>query len=148
MTDQASLAGGLARLTEEVGRIHKSLDRIEQQVSSDRHNKTELPARPIVLLEIKERLMKEAISSARERREIWKELDVIKNRLEGMAETGRFSIRTASEIPEEQLRVDVFVDVQNIFYAAKRFNARLNFEKLLNVVVWSSLRETVISYRS
>ena len=65
-----------------------------------------------------------------------------------MAETGRFSIRTASEIPEEQLRVDVFVDVQNIFYAAKRFNARLNFEKLLNVVVWSSLRETVISYRS
>ena len=135
MTDQASLAGGLARLTEEVGRIHKSLDRIEQQVSSDRHNKTEQQARPTALLEIKERLMKEAISSARERREIWKELDVIKNRLEGMAETGRFSIRAASEIPEEQLRVGIFVDVQNIFYAAKQFNARLDFEKLLNVVV-------------
>jgi|GEM_PF-4223637 len=29
MTDQASLAGGLARLTEEDGRIHKSLDRME-----------------------------------------------------------------------------------------------------------------------
>ncbi|MBI4531374.1 MAG: NYN domain-containing protein [Candidatus Latescibacteria bacterium] len=32
-------------------------------------------------------------------------------------------------------RVGIFVDVQNIFYAAKQFNARLDFEKLLRTSV-------------
>ena len=134
-TDQESLVRSLARLTEEVGRIEKSLNRIEHQLSTDRHTRTDTPAHPNTLVEIKERLMKEAISSARERRGIRKELDALKSQLDALKETGRFATRSTSEVPEDQLRVGIFVDVQNIFYAAKQFHARLDFEKLLKIVV-------------
>ena len=134
-TDQESLVCSLARLTDEVGRIQKSLTRIEQQLSTDRHTRNDTPAHTNTRVEIKERLMKEAISSARERRGIRKELDATKSQLDGLKATGRFATRSTSEVTEDQLRVGIFVDVQNIFYAAKQFNARLDFEKLLKVVV-------------
>lgn len=40
-----------------------------------------------------------------------------------------------TDIPKSETRVGIFVDVQNIFYASKQFNARLDFEKLLTVSV-------------
>jgi len=52
------------------------------------------------------------------------------------------AIVEASQVPKrrrkgEKERVGIFVDVQNMFYAAKQFNGRLDFQKLLH----SALRE-------
>jgi len=35
------------------------------------------------------------------------------------------------KIPNEQIRLGIFVDVQNIFYGARKFNAKLDFDLLL-----------------
>jgi uncharacterized LabA/DUF88 family protein len=141
-----SLSETLASLAAEVGRMKKSLSRIEQQLASDKREATEQAAHPSALVEIKERVMKEAISSARERRAIKKEIGELSTQLKNLDSTSRFSARSSLDVPEAQLRVGIFVDVQNIFYAAKQFNARLDFEKLLKVVVGKRRLIRAIAY--
>jgi uncharacterized LabA/DUF88 family protein len=126
--------------------MKKSLSRIEQQLASDKREATEQAAHPSALVEIKERVMKEAISSARERRAIKKEIGELSTQLKNLDSTSRFSARSSLDVPEAQLRVGIFVDVQNIFYAAKQFNARLDFEKLLKVVVGKRRLIRAIAY--
>jgi len=134
-TDPDQPAHSIEFLVREMGRIQQNLARIEHQLAREDRANTERPVPVQMLTEIKERQMKEAISSARERREIRKEVASLKAHVEHLNGSVRFSARSVSDIPEEQLRVGIFVDVQNIFYAAKQFNARLDFEKLLKVAV-------------
>ena len=46
----------------------------------------------------------------------------------------------------ETARVGVFVDVQNVFYAARQFNARVDFEKLLEATVGKRRLIKAIAY--
>ncbi len=139
------LRQSLSLVIREMGRIQQSLARIESQVAStepsageDGFNKT--------LVEIKERVTREAISSARERREIRKIAGDLQKQIETLQQGNRLVSRSVHNIPEKDQRVGIFVDVQNIFYAAKQFNARLDFEKLLNVSVGQRRLIRAISY--
>ena len=125
-------------LIREMGRIQQGLARIESQLASATEPADEKPQWQTLnrsLVEIKERVTRETISSARERHDIQKALAELQERVDGLQQ-GRHAIPPShGEIPEAEQRVGVFVDVQNIFYAAKQFNARLDFEKLLNAAV-------------
>lgn len=133
----------------EMGRIQQSLARIESLVAS-----RETPAeKPIqwdtfskTLVEIKERVTREAISSARERREIRRVAIDLQKQFEALQQGNRLSSRADRKIPEKDQRVGIFVDVQNIFYAAKQFNARLDFEKLLTASVGQRRLIRAIAY--
>jgi uncharacterized LabA/DUF88 family protein len=122
----------------EMGRIQQSLARIESQVAVKEAPTAENLRWDMlnkILVEIKERVTREAISSARERRDIRRDLTDLQKQIESPQKSNRFAVRPIQEIPEEHQRIGIFVDVQNIFYAAKQFNARLDFEKLLEVTV-------------
>lgn len=134
-------------LIREMGRIQQTLARIEGQLAGRNDNGRPPSARSEdILVEIKERVTREAISSARERREIARSLADLKSQVEGLRQGARFATRPVRDIPEAHLRVGIFVDVQNIFYAAKQFNARLDFEKLLEVAVGKRRLVRAIAY--
>ena len=125
----------IVQMQETIARIEQKLDQVTIAQAAIRD-----------LREIKNRVYKEAISGARERREIFSTLDDIqKNIADLQANAGaRLDRRTA--IPSAELRVGIFVDVQNIFYAAKPFNARLDFEKLLELSVGKRRLIRAIAY--
>ncbi len=125
----------IVQMQEAIARIEQKLDQVTIAQAAIRD-----------LREIKNRVYKEAISGARERREIFSILDdVQKNIADLQANAGaRLDRRTA--IPSTELRVGIFVDVQNIFYAAKPFNARLDFEKLLELSVGKRRLIRAIAY--
>lgn len=125
----------IVQMQEAIARIEQKLDQVTIAQAAIRD-----------LREIKNRVYKEAISGARERREIFSILDDIqKNIADLQANAGaRLDRRTA--IPSTELRVGIFVDVQNIFYAAKPFNARLDFEKLLELSVGKRRLIRAIAY--
>ncbi len=125
----------IVQMQEAIARIEQKLDQVTIAQAAIRD-----------LREIKNRVYKEAISGARERREIFSILDDIqKNIADIQANAGaRLDRRTA--IPSTELRVGIFVDVQNIFYAAKPFNARLDFEKLLELSVGKRRLIRAIAY--
>ena len=136
-------------LIREMGRIQQGLARLEGQLSAraetaEAHTGGE-PFRKI-LTEIKDRVYKEAISSGREFQAIRKAVADLQTKVETLQQSHRFASRTNREIPEEHQRVGIFVDVQNIFYAAKLFNARLDFEKLLKVGVGRRRLVRAIAY--
>ncbi len=143
------LRQSLNLMIREMGRIQQSLARIEsrgavkeaptaEDLRWDMLNST--------LVEIKERVTREAISSARERRDIRKDLTDLQSQLQSLQKSNRFATQSVREIPEEDQRIGIFVDVQNIFYAAKQFNARLDFEKLLQVTVGRRRLVRAIAY--
>lgn len=132
----------MADFNDQIVQIQETIARIEQKL--DQVTIAQAAIRD--LREIKNRVYKEAISGARERREIFSILDDIqKNIADLQANAGaRLDRRTA--IPSTELRVGIFVDVQNIFYAAKPFNARLDFEKLLELSVGKRRLIRAIAY--
>ncbi len=132
----------MADFNDQIVQIQETIARIEQKL--DQMTIAQAAIRD--LREIKNRVYKEAISGARERREIFSILDDIQKNiadLQGNA-SARLDRRTA--IPSTELRVGIFVDVQNIFYAAKPFNARLDFEKLLELSVGKRRLIRAIAY--
>lgn len=132
----------MADFNDQIVQMQETIARIEQKL--DQMTIAQAAIRD--LREIKNRVYKEAISGARERREIFSTLDDIqKNIADLKANVGaRLDRRTA--IPSTELRVGLFVDVQNIFYAAKPFNARLDFEKLLELSVGKRRLIRAIAY--
>ena len=138
----ASIMEGLKRsvdlLIREMGRIQQGLARIESLLASAAEPPDEKPQWQTFsrsLVEINERVTREAIGSARERRDIQKALAELRERMDDLQEGRHAALRPHGQTPEAEQRVGIFVDVQNIFYAAKQFNARLDFEKLLNAAV-------------
>ena len=132
----------MSDFNDQIKQIQETIARIEQKL--DQMTIAQAAIRD--LREIKNRVYKEAISGARERREIFSILDDIQKSIAGLqAKAGtRLDRRTA--IPSTELRVGIFVDVQNIFYAAKSFNARLDFEKLLELSVGKRRLIRAIAY--
>ena len=132
----------MADFNDQIKQMQETIARIEQKLDQVTIAQTAIRD----LREIKNRVYKEAISGARERREIFSTLDDIqKNIADLQANAGaRLDRRTA--IPSTELRVGIFVDVQNIFYAAKPFNARLDFEKLLELSVGKRRLIRAIAY--
>jgi uncharacterized LabA/DUF88 family protein len=70
-----------------------------------------------------------------------REIEDIARRLEKLEKLPNAKIdenqsRRLRQIPREQIRVGVFVDVQNMFYAAKKLDgARLNYEVMLDTIL-------------
>lgn len=116
-------------LKDQIKQIQEAIARIEQKL--DQTAMAQVPIRD--LREIKSRVYKEAISGARERREIFSILDAIQKSIAALQTNASARLDRRTAIPSAELRVGIFVDVQNIFYAAKPFNARLDFEKLLEL---------------
>ena len=119
----------MADFKDQIVEIQEAIARIEQKL--DQINIAQASIRD--LREIKNRVYKEAISGARERREIFATLDAIQKNIAAIQANARARLDRRTDIPATELRVGIFVDVQNIFYAAKPFNARLDFEKLLEL---------------
>ena len=119
----------MADFKDQIVEIQEAIARIEQKL--DQINIAQTAIRD--LREIKNRVYKEAISGARERREIFATLDAIQKNIAALQANARARLDRRTAIPPTELRVGIFVDVQNIFYAAKPFNARLDFEKLLEL---------------
>ena len=125
----------IVEIQEAIARIEQKLDQISIAQASIRD-----------LREIKNRVYKEAISGARERREIFATLDAIQKNIAALQANARARLDRRTAIPSSELRVGIFVDVQNIFYAAKPFNARLDFEKLLELSVGKRRLIRAIAY--
>ena len=144
-----ALQGSLSLIVREMGRIQQSLARMEGHLSLK-----EAPADGDalgkafgrMLVEIRERVTREAIASARERRDIRRAIADLHVQVEAVRQERRFASRPVREIPESSQRVGIFVDVQNIFYAAKQFNSRLDFEKLLKAAVGNRRLIRAIAY--
>ncbi len=132
----------MADLKDQIKQIQDAIARIEQKL--DQIARVQVPIRD--LQEIKNRVYKEAISGARERREIFSTLDAIQKKLAGLQANASARLDRGIAIPPAELRVGIFVDVQNIFYAAKPFNARLDFEKLLELSVGKRRLIRAIAY--
>ena len=127
---------------DQIKQIQDAIARIEQKL--DQIARVQVPIRD--LQEIKNRVYKEAISGARERREIFSVLDDIQKNITGLQANASARLDRGIAIPPAELRVGIFVDVQNIFYAAKPFNARLDFEKLLELSVGKRRLIRAIAY--
>jgi uncharacterized LabA/DUF88 family protein len=55
--------------------------------------------------------------------------------------------RGLEEIPEENIRVGVFIDVQNMFYAAKKLDgARLDYESILDLIIGKRRQIMALTY--
>lgn len=128
------------RLTDSVVRVEQRLEKLEvlqqEQLSK------------VVIRDIKEthdRVFKEAISNAREHKEILDNLEGIKKQIQEI-KSPTTPHQPRINVPESQQRVGIFVDVQNIFYASKQFNARLDFDKLLKTAVGSRRLIRAIAY--
>ena len=130
----AHLQQSVDRLLEEVRQVREQLGRLERQ---------EIPKSLYRdIQDIKERVFKEAISGSRERQSLSAGLEALQNRMDQLS----LKNPDRKHLPEDQQRVGIFVDVQNIFYAAKQFNARLDFEKLLQVSVGNRRLIRAIAY--
>ena len=132
----------MADFKDQIVEIQEAIARIEQKL--DQINIAQASIRD--LREIKNRVYKEAISGARERREIFATLDAIQKSIAALQANARARLDRHTDIPTTELRVGIFVDVQNIFYAAKPFNARLDFEKLLELSVGKRRLIRAIAY--
>ena len=132
----------MADFKDQIVEIQEAIARIEQKL--DQINIA--PASTRDLREIKNRVYKEAISGARERREIFATLDAIQKNIAALQANARARLDRRTAIPPSELRVGIFVDVQNIFYAAKPFNARLDFEKLMELSVGKRRLIRAIAY--
>ncbi len=132
----------MADFKDQIVQIQEAIARIEQKL--DQINIAQASIRD--LREIKNRVYKEAISGARERREIFATLDAIQKNIAALQTNARTRLDRRTDIPMTELRVGIFVDVQNIFYAAKPFNARLDFEKLLELSVGKRRLIRAIAY--
>lgn len=132
----------MADFRDQIVEIQEAIARIEQKL--DQINIAQASIRD--LREIKNRVYKEAISGARERREIFATLDAIQKNIAALQANARARLDRRTAIPSSELRVGIFVDVQNIFYAAKPFNARLDFEKLLELSVGKRRLIRAIAY--
>ncbi|MYD59683.1 MAG: NYN domain-containing protein [Gemmatimonadetes bacterium] len=132
----------MADFKDQIVEIQEAIARIEQKL--DQINIAQASIRD--LREIKNRVYKEAISGARERREIFATLDAIQKSIAALQANARARLDRRTDIPATELRVGIFVDVQNIFYAAKPFNARLDFEKLLELSVGKRRLIRAIAY--
>ena len=129
----------MADLKDQIHQIQETLARIETKV-----DRIAFPMREIQ--DIKARVFKEAISGARERREIFSALAEIQKTIKALQASTERRSRRYTDIPDTELRVGIFVDVQNIFYAANEFNARLDFEKLLDLSVGKRRLIRAIAY--
>ena len=83
------------------------------------------------------------------------EIEKLRKRLESL-ESGAGHIsqpgsenmrRRLEDIPEENIRVGVFIDVQNMFYAAKKLDgARLDYESLLDRIIGNRRQIMALAY--
>ena len=83
------------------------------------------------------------------REEHHKEWDLLRRELQTLrveSTAAAKPMRRALPHREEEHRVGVFVDVQNMYYAARQFQARLNFEKLLQATVGKRRLIKAIAY--
>ena len=136
--DAGTSASSLNHLTRESRKIQYTLEKIEKCLDAA-PRKAEGPDRFLealsdTVMEVKSLVTREIIDNGRERNEVRRSIEDMRGEMRGL----QSEMRRASELdrrpvrmPGEAERVGVFVDVQNIFYAAKQFNARLDFEKLL-----------------
>ncbi|MDE2797186.1 MAG: NYN domain-containing protein [Gemmatimonadota bacterium] len=132
----------MADFNDQIVQIQETIARIEQKL--DQMTIAQAAIRD--LREIKNRVYKEAISGARERREIFSILDDIQKNIADLQAKAGTRLDRRTTIPPTEVRVGIFVDVQNIFYAAKSFNARLDFEKLLELSVGKRRLIRAIAY--
>ena len=132
----------MSDFNDQIKQMQETIARIEQKL--DQMTIAQAAIRD--LREIKNRVYKEAISGARERREIFSILDNIQKSIADLQDKAGTRLDRRTDIPSTELRVGIFVDVQNIFYAAKPFNARLDFEKLLELSVGKRRLIRAIAY--
>ena len=138
----------MTRLIREIRRLNESVTRIEQRLEKIEENQQEQISKNVIrdIKETHDRVFKEAISNAREHKEILGSLAQLRTEKKENEQSKPVLAQSREEVPESQKRVGIFVDVQNIFYASKQFNSRLDFDKLLKITVGSRRLIRAIAY--
>ncbi len=156
--EKRELEGKISYLTEKMEdlkfdqereeRLNSQIKKLERENRKLRYQLKNLPSQPkergvekaigeaLTRLQAEAVLIKEAIGEEKAARQAQaREIKAIRG---GAAELK--AIIEASQVPKrrrrgDKERVGIFVDVQNMFYAAKQFNGRLDFQKLLRSVL-------------
>ena len=129
----------LNQVTKDIRKIQYSLERMNrnENVKSDVPNRF-VEAVGQSISQIKKLLSENVAQGKTYKAEVKKYIDDIRSDLQVFQSETRKLIGagvSGSARPKGDVdRIGVFVDVQNIFYAAKQFNSRLDFEKLLTTV--------------
>lgn len=138
----------MTRLIREIRRLNESVSRIEQRLDKIEEHQQEQISKNVIrdIKETHDRVFKEAISNAREHKEILGSLALLQKEKKETDQSQPVQAQSREDVPESQKRVGIFVDVQNIFYASKQFNSRLDFDKLLKISVGSRRLIRAIAY--
>lgn len=97
------------------------------------------------VLELKSYVEAAAVQNAEERRGVRQVLEEVRKMATEPLSAAR-PARAEARPADEHARVGLFVDVQNMFYGAKEFNARLDFSKLLKRAVGNRRLIKAIAY--
>ena len=147
--DQTRILTTLNQLARDHRKIQYHLDKWTEE-----HEKREGPGPFLEALgesisEIKEILVGLPSAERGRQGQIRKALEDLREEMKGL-HTSNEKVQNVSKrsvrYQGELARVGVFVDVQNVFYAAKQFNSRVDFEKLLKAVLGERRLIKAIAY--
>ena len=146
---QEDLSAEVHHLTRETRKIQHDLSDFLRQGGMGKGPSPFLEAVGESIEQVKGRLNKMAIQRKEEQTDLKQMFEEIGREVHTLrVETKRLQEPEARVVKPygEDARVGVFVDVQNVFYAARQFNARVDFEKLLEATVGKRRLIKAIAY--
>lgn len=133
------------QLEREYKKLKYDLEKAQQELAELNNAEKERAAFEIELRAVKDEFQRYKTESQHEQERLQHNLQKVKEESASALESAHRKIQaltadqnggTVQRHDSDKPRVGVFVDVQNMFYAAKdRYNARLDYAKLLDVVV-------------
>jgi len=148
--DTSVLASSLNQLIRDNRKLHHHLERSIERTEKEETPEPFLEALGETISEIKNILTEQAVEDARQRANLGKRLEEMRGEVRGVqAELRKLQDMGFRRSPKPQgdtERVGIFVDVQNVFYAARQFDSRLDFEKLLQHAVGTRRLVRAIAY--
>jgi uncharacterized LabA/DUF88 family protein len=146
---QEDLSAEVHHLTRETRKMQHDLSNFLRQRGMGKGPSPFLEAVGESIEQVKGRLNKMAIQRREEQTDLKQMFEEIGREVHTLrVETKRLQEPEARVVKPygEDARVGVFVDVQNVFYAARQFNARVDFEKLLEATVGKRRLIKAIAY--
>ena len=148
--DTAPLTSSLNQLIRDNRKLHHHLEQTIERMGKQESPEPFVEALGETISEIKHILADQAAEDAQGRTDLGKRLEEIREEARGVQTELRklqdMGLRSLPRPRGDIERVGIFVDVQNIFYAAKQFGARLDFEKLLEYAVGNRRLVRAIAY--
>ena len=149
-TDTAVLSASLNQLIRDNRKVHYHLERWAEVMEKKEEPEPFVGALGEMISDIRRVLAEQGSESPQERVAIRKGLEEMRGEIRGVQAEMRklqdMGLGKPLKPHGDAKRVGIFVDVQNVFYAARHFNARLDFEKLLESTVGDRRLIRAIAY--